>query len=94
MNAEKVRARAVISGRVQGVFFRASTRDEARRLGISGWVRNLPNGDVEALFEGDKNTVNRMLAWCYQGPPYAAVAEVKVTWESYRGDQTGFQIAY
>jgi len=94
VNTDMVRARAVISGRVQGVFFRASTRDEARRLGVSGWVRNLPNGDVEGLFEGEKGKVNRLLVWCYQGPPYAAVADVHVTWESYRGDQEGFRIAY
>jgi acylphosphatase len=94
MNQDKLRARVIIEGRVQGVFFRASTRDEARKLGISGWVRNLPNGDVEGLFEGDKSTVTRMLAWCYKGPPYAAVHKVNVSYEPFVGDQVGFQVVY
>ncbi|MBM4287989.1 MAG: acylphosphatase [Deltaproteobacteria bacterium] len=94
MTQEKLRARAVIEGRVQGVFFRASTRDEARRLGVNGWVRNLPNGDVEALFEGDKGPVGQMLAWCYKGPPYAVVHRVNVSYEPFLGDQEGFHVAY
>jgi acylphosphatase len=94
MNGDLVRARVLIEGRVQGVFFRASTRDEARRLGLNGWVRNLPNGDVEALIEGEKGTVNRLLAWCHHGPPYAAVSKVSLQWEPYQGDQKGFQVAY
>jgi acylphosphatase len=94
MSQDKLRARVIIEGRVQGVFFRASTRDEARKLEISGWVRNLPNGDVEGLFEGDKSTVTRMLAWCYKGPPYAVVHKVNVSYEPFVGDQVGFQVVY
>jgi acylphosphatase len=94
MSQDKLRARVIIEGRVQGVFFRASTRDEARKLGISGWVRNLPNGDVEGLFEGDKSTVTRMLAWCYKGPPYAVVHKVNVSYEPFVGDQVVFQVVY
>lgn len=94
MNPDKLRARALISGRVQGVFFRAATRDEARRLGVRGWVRNLPNGMVEALFEGEKAAVNRILAWCYKGPPYAIVDRVEVHYEPYLGDQEDFRIVY
>ena len=94
MSQDKLRARVIIEGKVQGVFFRASTRDEARKLGISGWVRNLPNGDVEGLFEGDKSTVTRMLAWCYKGPPYAVVHKVNVSYEPFVGDQVGFQVVY
>ncbi|HAY22336.1 acylphosphatase [Desulfobacca acetoxidans] len=94
MTQNMLRARAVIEGRVQGVFFRASTRDEARKLGIQGWVRNLPNGSVEALFEGDRAAVSQILAWCYQGPPYAAVHKVHVSYEPYLGDQEGFRVAY
>lgn len=93
MSQDKLRAHVVIEGRVQGVFFRASTRDEARKLSINGWVRNLPNGDVEALFEGDKAAVSRMLAWCYKGSPYAAVHKVNVSYEAYVGDQEGFFVA-
>jgi acylphosphatase len=94
MSQDKLRARVIIEGRVQGVFFRASTRDEARKLGISGWVRNLPNGDVEGLFEGDKSNVTQMLAWCYKGPPYAVVHKVNVSYEPFVGDQTGFHVVY
>jgi acylphosphatase len=94
MSQDKLRAHVVIEGRVQGVFFRASTRDEARKLGINGWVRNLPNGDVEALFEGDKSNVTRMLAWCYKGPPYAVVYKVNVSYETYVGDQEGFLVVH
>ncbi len=71
--AEMARLHVVIEGRVQGVFFRASTRDEARARGLAGWARNLPDGRVEALFEGDKRVVENMLAWCHKGPPYAYV---------------------
>lgn len=94
MSQDKLRARAIIEGRVQGVFYRASTRDQARRLGVNGWVRNLPNGDVEALFEGEKGAVTQMLAWCYQGPPYAAVHKVNVSYEPFLGDQEGFRVVY
>ena len=65
-----------ISGRVQGVWFRASTREEARRRGLDGWVRNLPDGRVEAVFEGEEAALEGMLAWCRLGPPGARVDEV------------------
>jgi acylphosphatase len=94
MSQDTLRARVTIEGRVQGVFFRASTRDEARKLGVKGWVRNLANGDVEALFEGDKTRVSQMLAWCYKGPPYAVVHKVNVSYEPFLGDQDGFQVVY
>lgn len=91
---EMARVHVLISGRVQGVFFRASTRDEARVRGLKGWVRNLPNGRVEALFEGDRRLVDHMLAWCRQGPPYAYVAKVEEQWEAYRGDLADFRVVY
>lgn len=94
MSTEMVRARVLISGLVQGVFFRAHTRDEARKYGVKGWVRNLPRGQVEALLEGDKQAVERVIAWCHQGPPYAAVQDVRVQWEPYQGDQQEFRIIY
>ncbi len=94
MSQDKLRAHVTIEGRVQGVFFRASTRDEARKLGLNGWVRNLPNGDVEALFEGDKAAVTQMLAWCYNGPPYAVVHKVNLSYEPFVGDQDGFRVVY
>ncbi|MCA9624567.1 MAG: acylphosphatase [Myxococcales bacterium] len=65
-----------VTGRVQGVFFRASTARRARELGLSGWVRNRADGSVEAVFAGPAAIVERMIAWCHDGPPLAAVDEV------------------
>jgi len=89
------RVRLLISGRVQGVCFRAYTRDEARRLGLKGWVRNLPEGRVEALAQGDPAKLRTFEAWCQQGPPHARVREVEVIEEA--ADAMGllpFEIAY
>ncbi len=94
MMTDKARVHVLIKGRVQGVFFRAATRDEARARGLGGWARNLPDGRVEALFEGDKRAVENMLAWCHQGPPYAYVDRVEVEWQPYVGDLTDFMIVY
>ncbi|MEM4699636.1 MAG: acylphosphatase [Candidatus Nezhaarchaeales archaeon] len=90
----KARARVYISGRVQGVFFRAWTRDEAIKRGLSGWVRNLADGRVEALFEGEREAVEDMVRACWTGPPGARVSNVEVVWEEYRGDLQGFRIVY
>lgn len=87
-----VRAHAVITGHVQGVFYRASCRDEASARGLAGWVRNDPDGSVEAFFEGPEAEVMDMLAWCRKGPPHAAVRDVAVDWETPRGE-SGFRIA-
>jgi acylphosphatase len=92
--AEMARLHVLIEGRVQGVFFRASTRDEARARGLAGWARNLPDGRVEALFEGDKRVVENMLAWCRKGPPYAYVSRVEEEWQAYVGDLADFRIVY
>jgi acylphosphatase len=92
--ADKARVHVLIEGRVQGVFFRASTRDEARARGLAGWARNLSDGRVEALFEGDKRVVEDMLRWCHKGPPYAYVDRVEVEWQPYHGDLTDFRIVY
>ncbi len=70
---------AVIEGRVQGVYFRESTRREAARLGLGGWVRNLPDGSVEALITGDPDTVDRLVSWLYRGSPMAVVTGVTTT---------------
>ncbi len=75
---ERTRARVLVSGRVQGVFFRAETRAAARRLGVDGWVRNLPDGRVEAVFEGSPGAVEAAVAWCRTGPERAAVESVEV----------------
>ncbi|MBI5063754.1 MAG: acylphosphatase [Desulfatitalea sp.] len=85
-----VRAHVIISGRVQGVFFRAETVRAAERLGVSGWVRNRNDGRVEALFEGPQTAVNDAIAWCHHGSPQSRVTGVEVTWETYQGDTQGF----
>lgn len=92
--AEQGRLHVLIEGRVQGVFFRAHTRDEARARGLKGWVRNLPDGRVEALLEGDKTALTGMLAWCHQGPRFAYVDKVQFEWQPYQGDLTEFRIVY
>ena len=65
-----------ISGRVQGVWFRASTKDKALELGLTGWVRNTPKGSVEAIFEGEEDIVKKMIDWCHHGPPLAKVENI------------------
>ncbi len=72
------RKHVFIDGKVQGVFFRDSTRRKAGELGVEGWVRNLPDGRVEGLFEGSSDAVEALIAWCYEGPPAANVEEVQV----------------
>lgn len=89
----RVRAHVSISGWVQGVFFRSSTRDKARSLDVTGWVRNLYDGTVEVLIEGDADAVSRLIAWCHHGPPGARVAEVEVEWGEYSGKFDTFFIA-
>jgi acylphosphatase len=91
---EKRRARVLISGRVQGVNFRASTRDQARKIGVAGWVKNLEDGRVEAVFEGNHGSVQRMVSWCYSGPVGAEVEHVKVEWEEPQGKESTFVIDY
>jgi len=90
----RVKAHVFISGRVQGVFFRYETKRMAIRRGVSGWVKNLPDGRVEAVFEGEKNDVEAMVRFCHRGPPGAIVRDVKVFWEKPTGEFQGFQIRY
>jgi acylphosphatase len=89
----QVRVHVWIAGRVQGVAFRAYTIDEAKLRGVAGWVRNLPDGRVEAVFEGDKAAVEAMIAWCRKGPPAARVSSVEVEWEEPEGE-SGFGVRY
>jgi acylphosphatase len=84
-------AHVTIRGRVQAVFFRVEARDRARSLGLSGWVRNNPDGTVEAVFEGERERVESMLEWCRRGPAGAVVEEVEVEWEEPRGE-SGFAV--
>ncbi len=93
--AQQVRAHAVIHGRVQGVWFRMETRQAAERIGnLTGWVRNVPDGTVEALIEGDKKNVEKLLEWCRQGPPLARVDRVDVAWDHPTGDLPDFDVTF
>jgi len=91
---DRLRAQVIIHGVVQGVFFRAATRDEASRIGVGGWVRNLPDGTVQALFEGEAKKVEEIIGWCHKGPPGARVHKVDIVWESYKGEFTLFEVRY
>jgi len=87
------RVHAFVSGRVQGVWFRASTRDEARRLGLTGWVRNRPDGRVEFVAEGEEGAVEALLAWCRRGgPPMGRVDDLATTVEAPSQTFTNFEV--
>lgn len=88
------RARVRVTGRVQGVFFRQATVEMAEGLGLCGWVRNLPDGTVEALFEGEKALVEQAIAWCHHGPPRAAVDDLVIEWLDGPAECAGFVIRY
>ncbi|MBI2939353.1 MAG: acylphosphatase [Chloroflexi bacterium] len=89
---ELAQAHVSIAGHVQGVFFRESARRLAESLGLTGWVRNLPDGRVEAVFEGGRDRIERALRWCQHGPPGAEVSEVLVEWRPYAGEFHDFQV--
>ncbi|HSD90984.1 MAG TPA: acylphosphatase [Kofleriaceae bacterium] len=88
------RIRAIVSGRVQGVSYRAATASKARQLGLVGWVRNLPDGNVELEAEGPADQVNALVAWCRQGPPAARVTDVAVEQRSPTGGERSFDVTY
>ncbi|TET20725.1 acylphosphatase [Candidatus Bathyarchaeota archaeon] len=90
----KVRAHVFVSGRVQGVFFRYETKRLAIRFRVCGWVRNLFDDRVEAVFEGEKENVERLIEFCRRGPPGARVTGVAVVWEDYKGEFEGFRTRY
>lgn len=85
------RAHVRVTGLVQGVYFRAETQDRARSLGLSGWVRNTRDGAVEALFEGEDERVDVIVAWCRRGPAGARVDRVEIDWEQPAGE-SGFRV--
>jgi acylphosphatase len=89
---DKVRKHLIISGRVQGVFFRSSTQDKAASLGLSGWVRNTSDGKVEAVFEGDREAVDEMISWCHKGPSPASVDKVRISEEAPSGELQRFVV--
>ena len=91
---EKIRVRLIIEGRVQGVWFRDSTRREAVGLEVSGWVKNRLDGGVEVLAEGPEEGVRRLVAWCHHGPSHARVTEVHETSEEWKGEFDSFDIVF
>jgi len=90
----KARAHVLVSGWVQGVFFRSYAQREANRRNVAGWVRNLRDGRVEAVLEGEEEDVKRVIEFCRRGPPGARVEKVDVAWEGYRGEFQGFTVRY
>jgi acylphosphatase len=91
MQMTNVRAHVFVSGRVQGVFFRQSTQLEAQKLNVKGWVRNLSDGRVEAVFEGEKLAVEKIVDYCRHGPSAANVENIEVNYENYRKEFSGFE---
>jgi acylphosphatase len=90
--SRSARAHIKIRGRVQGVYYRASTLYEAQKLGLTGWVRNCPDGSVEAVAEGPREKIEALVAWCKHGPPGARVTDVNVRWEAPENSFPGFSI--
>lgn len=88
---DEVRAHVKVTGRVQGVFFRATLAEEARHRNVAGWVRNRPDGQVEAVFEGERVLVEELVRICHEGPPMAQVEQAEVSWDSPEGI-SGFRI--
>lgn len=88
----KTRAHIFVIGRVQGVFFRQNTNRQAQIHNVTGWVRNLEDGRVEAVFEGEEAAVKALVAFCSKGPKGASVTDVEVTWETFKGDFQNFSI--
>lgn len=91
---DKVRFHIFISGRVQGVFFRENLKKRAQKSRVTGWVRNLPDGRVEAVFEGDKEKVEKLIDWAKKGPIFAKVENVEIISEDYQGEFSDFEIRY
>ena len=91
---EKIRVHVIVSGRVQGVFFRQHTFKKAKELGIFGWVKNLEDGKVEAIFEGEKEKVEKMISWSKQGPASASVDDFEIEWQEYKGEFKNFKVKH
>ena len=92
--SEKIRAHIFVSGRVQGVFFREKTKKTAEKLKVTGWVKNLRDGRVEAIFEGEKDKVEKMVDWARKGPFWAKVDSLELVYDDYVGECQEFEIRY
>jgi acylphosphatase len=88
----KSKAHVFVSGNVQGVFFRSETKYKADKHHVTGWIRNIPDGRVEATFEGEEEDVRKLIEFCRTGPPAARINTVTITWQRYAGDYTSFEI--
>jgi acylphosphatase len=91
---KNARVKVLVYGLVQGVFFRQSTKEEAEKLKLKGWVKNREDGGVEAIFEGEREKIEKMLEWMKKGPPLARVEKVNVFWEEFKGEFKNFEIKY
>lgn len=91
---EKIRAHIFVFGRVQGVFFRENTKKKAEKSGVQGWVKNLRDGRVEAVFEGDRQNVEKLVNWARKGPIWAKIEALDVIWEDYQAEFKAFEIRY
>ena len=89
-----IRVHLIIEGRVQGVWFRESTRREAVSLRLTGWVKNRPDGTVEAVIEGPQQAVDQLVAWCHEGPPAAKVTGVRKEQGTWQGEFDAFDIVF
>jgi len=90
----KTNVHVIITGRVQGVWFRANTRQKAEQLGVTGWIRNTRDGCVEAIFEGEENDVKEMVEWCHRGPPLAKIDNVEIRNQNPTNGFDSFSIKY
>jgi len=91
---DNIRVKLIIEGRVQGVWFRESTRKQAEHLGVHGWVRNRREGTVEVVAEGPEESVRKLVDWCHHGPPSARVSRVRETAEAFQGEFVSFDVVY
>ena len=90
----KIRAHVKVEGRVQGVYFRSYTKEVADDNNVTGWVKNMSDGSVEMLLEGEEKDVKSIIDWAYHGPSYAMIINVTTIWDDYRGEFEGFSIRY
>ena len=91
---EKIRAHIHVSGRVQGVYYRETCKKKSNKLGVTGWIKNLKDGRVEAIFEGDESKVRKMVDWARGGSIWASVNALDVVWEDYKKEFLDFEIRY
>ncbi len=90
----KSRIHLIIHGRVQNVFYRLTTKKQAKKLNLTGWVKNLPDRTVEIIAEGEDSKLKQLVAWCNNGPTFARVEKIDTSWEKYTGEFEFFSIRY